>query len=197
MAVSSTWEIIPLNGQLSGSEACYPSGAGRSVGSSSLGSDSFSSDEALSVGMGGVTGFFSATSNMVRSNRSPFSIRGAMHLWSSWTALHNIPGSVPDFMAHHWRAWASATISSCLTIQMSLMPWNSVGGRKSFCLNTPRLGRALHQPICSSWTNGRLKATACQLARSLTWMSLRGTAPKQQMDQNYCHQSGTFLLFLT
>ena len=85
-----------------------------------------------------VTGSFSAISSIVRSNRFPLSSRGAKHLWSSWTALHSIPGGVPEHMAHLWRPVASAIVSSCLTIWTSQMPWNSVRWRKSFHPNTPK-----------------------------------------------------------
>ena len=135
----------------SGSEAGCSLEAGRSIGSSSLGLDFSSGDEALCVGTGGVMGSFSTTSSMVRSNRLPFSSRGARHLWSSWTALHSTPGGILDCVVHLWRAWASTTISSCFTIWMSQMPWNSVGGRKSFYLNTPRQGWAAHSCSFLVW----------------------------------------------
>ena len=96
----------------SASEASCMLGAGRVVGSSSWGSSFCSSEEALSVGTEGVTGSFLTTYNMVISNGSPFSSREARHLWSSWTAPHRIPGSIPDCMVQHWSAWASATVSS-------------------------------------------------------------------------------------
>ena len=172
-----------------GSEASCLLGAGRVVGSSSQLSGFFSSDEALSVRTGGVKGSFSATFNMVISNRLPLLNRGTRHLWSPWTALQSITGGIPDCMAHCWRAWASTTISSHLTIWMSQGPWNSIGGRrKSFHLNTPRQGGVLHQLLFSSWARGSLKATAYLLDKSWTWVLLRGSVPWQWIDWNFHHQ---------
>ena len=169
-------------------------GAGRAV-VSYKGPDFSSSDEALSVGMEGVMGYFSTTSNIEISSRLPFSSRGARHLWRSWTALLSVPGDVLDCMAHCWRAWASTPVSSHHFTQKFWQPWNG-RGRKSPCLSTSRQGGALHQPCFSTWAMGSMKAAACLLARDRTWMSLRGLASWWWMTQNSHHQSGIFLLFL-
>ena len=63
----------------SGSAVGSSSGAGRPIGSSTLGSDG----KAPSVGTGGATKAFFAMSSMSRSNRLPCSTRGVRHLWSS------------------------------------------------------------------------------------------------------------------
>ena len=76
------------------------------------------------------------------------------------------------------------------------MPWNSVRGRKSFHLNTPRKVRVVHQPFFSSLMNGRLKPTACWLDSSLTWKSL-GLSTLVVNGPESLHWLGIFLLFST
>ena len=53
---------------------------------------------------------------------------------------------------------------------MSLIPWKSLCGRKYLWQKLQMLNGASHQPDTSSWMAGSLKAVACFLASSHTWM---------------------------
>ena len=78
---------------------------------------------------------------------SSFSVRGTRYLWRSWTVPKSIPGGNPNCIAHCWRAWARATVSSLLTMWMYLGPCilGDDEGRKSRCPKPARLREVLHQ----------------------------------------------------
>ena len=94
----------------SGSQASCMLGEGRTAGSSSRGPDFCSGDEALSVGMEGVTGSFSTLSNSEMSNDCPSGAKGlgifgapemlcTASLGAFWIVWHMIeePGPAPPF----------------------------------------------------------------------------------------------------
>ena len=82
------------------------------IGGSALGI----SDNALPSEAGAI-GSFSTTSSIPRSSRLPLWITKARHPHSSCTALQSTPGGIPEWMAHHCRALAKATVSSAYTTQ--------------------------------------------------------------------------------
>ena len=164
----------------------------RAIVHSSWGSSSSHSNMASSVGVGEATGSYSTTSSMEAPIRSSLSISGLRH---HQMALQSMQGGASNHSAHCWRAWASATIWSLLTNQMSLGPWG-LGGKEEEILASQANQARWGVPPAGFllWAVGSLQVVACFWASSCSWASLGGLAFWLCRDWRCGHQVGSLSL---